>query len=279
METKPAERRFTGAGGRTIATYHWLPDGKPRDHLIIAHGYAEHAMRYQDFADFFVPLGYAVHALDHHGHGKSEGLPAVIESFAATDADLDTLIDQVRNENGVDTVKLVGHSMGGSIATHYALTHQTKLSGLVLSGPAIGGGVPPITRALLRLFKRINPAMGVTRLDSAAVSRDGGVVDDYRADPLVFRGKVPASTASSMMDAIAKYKGAVKAITVPTLYMHGAADALVRLKHAHPVARRFGSSDMTEKVYDGLYHEIFNEPEREQVLTDLANWLSQRPAN
>ncbi len=278
MQTKPTERHFAGVGGRTIATYHWLPDGTARDHLVIAHGYAEHAMRYQEFADFFVPLGYAVHALDHHGHGKSDGLPAVIESFAATDADLDTLINQVRDENGVDAVKLIGHSMGGSIATHYALTYQEKLSGLILSGPAIGGGVPPITRALLRLFKRINPAMGVTKLDSAAVSRDGSVVEDYRADPLVFRGKVPAATASSMMDAIARYKRAVASITVPTLYMHGAADALVKLKHAQPIARRFGSSDMTEKVYDGLYHEIFNEPERARVLTDLANWLEAHRA-
>ena len=279
MTITPKDASFIGTSERTIATYHWLPDSTPRDHLVISHGYAEHSGRYQQFAEEFVAKGYAVHALDHHGHGKSEGLPAVIESFDATDADLDTLIEHVRGEHGANAIKLVGHSMGGSIATHYALSYQDKLSGLILSGPAIGGGVPPITRALLRLFKRINPEMGVTKLDSAAVSRDGDVVDDYRADPLVFRGKVPAATASSMMDVIAKYRRAVKAITVPTLYMHGAEDRLVRLKHAQPIARRFGSDDFTEKVYEGLYHEIFNEPERDRVLNDLADWLEAHPAS
>ena len=278
MTVEPKEASFTGAGERKIATYHWLPEGTPRDHLVVAHGYAEHAMRYQEFAEYFVSRGYAVHALDHHGHGKSEGDPAVIENFAATDADLDTLINQVRSDHSVETVKLVGHSMGGSVATHYALTYQGKLSGLILSGPAIGGGVPLITRALLRLFKRLNPRMGVTKLDANAVSRDGEVVADYRADPLVFRGKVPASTASTMMDAIARYKTAVKAISVPALYMHGAEDRLVSAKHARRIAARFGSADMTEIIYDGLYHEIFNEPERMKVLTDLAEWLEAHPA-
>ena len=133
------ERTFTGAKGRQIVVQTWLPDGAPRDQVVIAHGYAEHAGRYDAVAKFLTARGFVVHALDHHGHGKSQGARAVIERFAQADADIDTLVDRVRTDSGLATVKLIGHSMGGSLALNYALNHQGKLSGLVLSGPAIGG--------------------------------------------------------------------------------------------------------------------------------------------
>ena len=139
------EFTFMGADGVRIFATSWLPDGTPpRDHLVLAHGYAEHLGRYGAVADYFTAAGYAVHALDHRGHGKSGGVPAVIDSFANADADIDRLVDRVREESGLAQVKLIGHSMGGSLALNYALNHPEKVSGLVLSGPAIGGGLPGV---------------------------------------------------------------------------------------------------------------------------------------
>ena len=272
------EANFVGANGRRIFVQSWLPDGNPRDQVVIAHGYAEHSGRYDAVARFLTARGFAVHALDHHGHGKSEGARAVIERFAQADADIDTLVDKVRADSGLATVKLIGHSMGGSLALNYALNHQDKLSGLVLSGPAIGGRMAFITRWLLALMSALAPQRGTIALDANAVSRDPAVVADYVADPLVFRGKVPARTAHEMFRAIRSYPARVGSLTVPCLLMHGDADALVSAKLAAPLFQGIASPDKTIRIWPGLFHEIFNEPEREEVLALTADWLEAHPA-
>ena len=271
------EFTFIGAGGVSIFAASWLPEGASRDHLVLAHGYGEHLGRYRAVAEFFTAAGYAVHALDHRGHGKSGGTRAVIDSFANADADIDQLVDKVRADSGLARIKLVGHSMGGSLALNYALNHPDKLSGLVLSGPAIGGGLPKVQSLLLGLISRIAPALGMIQLDADAVSRDPQVVAAYKADPLVFHGKVPARTAREMMHAVTTYPPRVGAMQLPCLLMHGSADTLVRAEDAQPVFDAIASPDKTVRIFDGLYHEIFNEPERLEVLGIVKDWLDARP--
>ena len=272
------EGSFTGAKGRRVFTQSWLPEGSPRDHVVLAHGYAEHSGRYDAVARSLTARGFAVHALDHHGHGKSAGARAVIERFAQADADIDTLVDKVRADSGLATVKLIGHSMGGSLALNYALNHQQKLSGLVLSGPAIGGRMARVTRWLLALISTFAPQRGTIALDANAVSRDAAVVADYIADPLVFRGKVPARTAHEMFKAIHSYPARVGSLTIPCLLMHGEADALVSAKLAAPLFDGIASPDKTVRIWPGLFHEIFNEPEQEEVLAVTADWLEAHAA-
>ena len=271
------EFTFIGAGGVQIFATSWLPEAAPRDHLVLAHGYAEHLGRYRAVAEFFTSAGYAVHALDHRGHGKSGGTRAVIDSFANADTDIDTLVDKVRADSGFQRIKLVGHSMGGSLALNYALNHPNKLSGLVLSGPAIGGGLPKLQAWLLAVISKIAQALGMIQLDADAVSRDPQVVAAYKADPLVFHGKVPARTAREMMHAVTTYPPRVGMMTLPCLLMHGSADTLVLAQDAQPVFDAIASSDKTVRIFDGLYHEIFNEPERLQVLGIVKDWLDARP--
>ncbi|MEY4239559.1 MAG: hypothetical protein RL339_2160 [Pseudomonadota bacterium] len=271
------EFTFIGAGGVSIFATSWLPEGASRDHLVLAHGYGEHLGRYRAVAEFFTAAGYAVHALDHRGHGKSGGTRAVIDSFANADADIDQLVDKVRADSGLARIKLVGHSMGGSLALNYALNHPDKLSGLVLSGPAIGGGLPKVQSLLLGLISRIAPALGMIQLDADAVSRDPQVVAAYKADPLVFHGKVPARTAREMMHAVTTYPPRVGAMQLPCLLMHGSADTLARAEDAQPVFDAIASPDKTVRIFDGLYHEIFNEPERLEVLGIVKDWLDARP--
>ncbi|MBD3729379.1 MAG: alpha/beta hydrolase [Sphingomonadales bacterium] len=273
-----SEGHFIGAAGRRIAFRSWLPEGEAQDHIVVAHGYAEHAGRYDAFGQWFAARGFGVHALDHHGHGQSGGARGVICSFDEAAADIDRLVDKVLGESGLVQVKLLGHSMGGSLALHYAIAHQDKLSGLILSGPAIGGGVSAPMNLVLRILATLAPRMGTVELDSNAVSRDPAVVEAYRADPLVTLGKVPARTAQQMMAAIARYPAQVGRLHVPLLYMHGSDDALVPQAPVQPVIDAIGSRDKTEIVYDGLYHEIFNEPERESIFATLERWLQDHPA-
>lgn len=268
------EFAYSGTAEVTIFATTWLPDKrKPRDHLVLAHGYAEHLGRYSAVAEFLTKAGYAVHALDHRGHGKSSGTRAVIDSFANADADIDLLVDRVRRESGLSQVKLIGHSMGGSLALNYALNHPEKLSGLILSGPAIGGGLPKFQAMLLEVVSRILPWLGMIQLDADAVSRDPQVVTDYKADPLVFHGRVPARTAREMMHAVTTYLPRVGAMQVPCLLMHGGADTLVRAADAQPVFDAMGSPDKSVHIFEGLYHEILNEPERLEVLGIVKDWL------
>ena len=272
------EHVLAGAKGRRIFAQSWLPHGHPRDQVVIAHGYAEHSGRYEHVAGFLNREGFAVHALDHHGHGRSEGATAVIERFAQAIADIDALVEKVRAESGQATVKLIGHSMGGSLALSYALEHPQRLSGLVLSGPAIGGKLPLAQRALLAVLSRIAPRAGMIQLDGSAVSRDPAVVAAYEADPLVYRGKVPARTLYEMLSAARTYPDRVAALKVPSLLMHGGADRLVRAADTKPVFDAIGSPDKTIRIWPGLYHEIFNEPEQDEVLRVTADWLAQHPA-
>jgi len=271
------EFTLPSVGGLSLFATSWLPDGPVQDHLVLAHGYGEHLGRYVAVAEYMTSPGYAVHALDHRGHGKSAGPRAVIDSFANADADLDRLVDKVRADSGRTRIKLVGHSMGGSLALNYALNHPEKLSGLVLSGPAIGGGLPKLQSWLLAIISRIAPSLGMIQLDADAVSRDPQVVAAYKADPLVFHGKVPARTAREMMQAVTTYPARVGAMQVPCLLMHGSADSLVRAEDALPVFDAIASPDKTVRIFDGLYHEIFNEPERLEVLGIVKDWLDARP--
>lgn len=268
---------LSGAGGIDLFAQSWLPEGEPRDVIVLAHGYAEHSGRYGNVVGRLVPAGYAVHAIDHRGHGKSGGKRALIDSMERVWSDLDGFVDEVRKLHGGMKVKLLGHSMGGSISFGYALRHPEKLSGVILSGPAMGGLVPPVQRMILKVLAALAPNMGTLELPPESVCRDPEVVAAYVNDPLVTTGKVPARTAAELVAASSSYPDRAPQMTLPILIQHGAEDVPVPPKDNTLVYERIGSADKTITIYDGLYHEIYNEPERETVLDDLEAWLAAHP--
>lgn len=267
------EWSLPGSGGIELFAQSWLPDGQPRDVVVIAHGYAEHSGRYGNVVERLVPLGYAVHAIDHRGHGRSGGKRALVDRMEYVQADFDKFVDMVRSRHGGQKLKLLGHSMGGSIAFGYALNHADKLSGLILSGPAMGGLVPPFQRLVLRAISAIAPNMGTLELPPEAVSRDPEVVSAYVNDPLVTTGKVPARTAAEMVLAAARYPERAPTMRLPVLIQHGSEDIPVPPADNRALYDLIGSADKTVRIYEGLYHEIYNEPERESVIDDLIAWL------
>ena len=139
-----------------------------------------------------------------------------------------------------------------------------------------GGDVSSASPAVARLLSRLAPTVGVLRLPAAAISRDPAVVRAYEQDPLVHRGPIPARTAVELLDAMRGFAGSAGRLRVPTLVLHGTADRLVRIEHAQRVWRAFGTPDLTVHRYEGLYHEVFNEPERARVYADLDAWLAAR---
>jgi alpha-beta hydrolase superfamily lysophospholipase len=277
--TAQRESSFAGADGLEIFWQTWQPDVDASAVVVIAHGAGEHSDRYAHVAQRLVHEGYAVYAIEHRGHGRSQGPRALIDRIANAVADLDKLVTLAAEAHPGAPVFLVGHSMGATISLSYALAHQRRLAGLILSGPlAALEAVPAPMRLTARTLSALAPRTPLIAIDATLVSRDPAVVRDYQSDPLVHHGKLPARTVVELADAIEAFPEAVAAITVPTLIMYGTDDGLCPPRGSVMLSERIGSRDKTLKAYQGLYHEILNEPEREQVLDDLCSWLSARVA-
>jgi acylglycerol lipase len=274
---KHKEGKFKGYKGLRLYYQCWLPDKKPKAVLLVAHGLAEHSGRYKNLVEYFVPKGYAVYALDHRGHGKSEGARSYIDNFNDYLIDLKTFFDKVRNENKGARIFLFGHSLGATIAVAYAVDHQDELAGLMVSGSSLvpPPGVSPALLAMAGILSALVPKMGVTLLDASTISRDQSVVDAYVNDPLVFRGKIPARTGAELARMWKQLLDGVGKIKLPTLIMHGGADQLSDPRGSKLLYERIGSKDKTLKIYDVCYHEICNEPERKQVCGDMEKWLTR----
>ena len=269
---------FKSQRGFDLFYQRWLPDEDPRAALLVAHGLAEHSGRYGNLVDHFVPRGYAVCGLDQRGHGRSEGLRCYIDSFSEYVDDLKSFFDIIRLEHGKAKVFLVGHSMGATIATAFAVRHQDRLTGLILSGMTLeaGSSVSAGMKLAARILSVLVPKMGVSVIDASTISRDQAVVDAYVNDPLVYRGKVRARLGAEILKTIDGLHSQVAEITLPILIMHGTADRLSDPEGSQLLYDRVGSRDRTLKLYEGFYHEIFNEPEHGQVLADVESWLAAR---
>ena len=266
---------FRGTRARRLVWQSWSPAGdqRPKGVVTIAHGYGEHIGRYQHVAERLNEAGFAVYGLDHHGHGRSAGKRGRI-GLAAAVADLNQLIVTVSRARHPELPQfLLGHSMGGAIALRYAIAHQKLLTGLAVSAPlaAVEGG--PALLTFGKLMGRVLPGAPVSRIDPRLVSRDHAVVKDYIADPLNHHGPIPAGVARDFIDHAGSLAADARRITLPTLLMWGTADRLCPPSGSEMVAAEIGSEDLTVKRYEGLFHEILNEPEREQVLEDLIAWL------
>jgi acylglycerol lipase len=270
--------RFAGSGGPEIYWQSWRPDDRVRASLVIAHGAAEHGGRYAALAERLVAEGVAVYAVDHRGHGHSDGRRAVIDRRVRAISDVGRMIDLAAAEDGGRRPYLLGHSMGGCLALDYALSDQDHLAGLILSGPLVELDTPRPLLALSRLLSAVVPRLGVYGVAATAVSRDPEQVRRYDEDPLNYRGRLPVRTVAELAAAIATFPARAAGLTVPLLIMQGGADTIVPPSGARALARLAGSEDKTFIEYDGLFHEIFNEaePDRGAVIGDLLGWLRPR---
>jgi alpha-beta hydrolase superfamily lysophospholipase len=238
------------------------PVADPKGVVAISHGLAEHSGRYEHVAQALNAAGYFVTAYDHRGHGRSVGFPAEMGE------DVDQLVaDCVAHcifaKQFHDKVFLLAHSMG----TMFALPAAAEvpigtLSGLILSGVALAPG-PAVLEGLAE-------GKGIP---ANAISRDPAVVKAYEDDPMVFNDVTPKMISEHALDAITKATQAIPMIAIPVLLLHGTNDLLTSLEGANMVHTQLVITDKTLKAYDGLYHEVLNEPEKDQVIGDLIEWL------
>ena len=271
------EGTFAGAGGVEIFWQAWSADVPTRAVIVLAHGASEHSGRYVHVAEHLTALGFPFHALDHRGHGRSQGKRSRIDRFDDAIADLDTFVERARSDHPGAPLILLGHSMGGCVAIEYALRHQAKLDSLILSSPvAVLDAATPVVRAIAKVLSAVLPGLPLFDVDADAISRDPAEVAAYDTDPLVYRGKLPVRTVAQLSAVIATFPERIPSLTLPLLVIHGDADRIVPVAGGQMVHDRAGSQDKTIHVYEGHYHELFNEPQadRERVLADVADWLT-----
>lgn len=241
--------------------------------VVIVHGLAEHRGRYGRVVAHLLAHGYTVAAYDQRGYGHSEGRRAYVSSFSLYLADLARFVGLVRERYPALPVFLLGQSLGGLIVACYALEHPRFTEGLILCSPAILSDIAPFLQRISAFISRLLPSLPTVALDLPGLSRDPEVVRVAREDPLFYHGKIPARTGAEIVAAMRRVQNDAPRLTLPMLILHGTADRITVPAGSELLYHRAASGDKTLKLYDGLYHETFNEPERARVLGDITAWL------
>jgi alpha-beta hydrolase superfamily lysophospholipase len=270
-----SEGTFSGYKGLRIYHQSWVPDTEPHALILLVHGLGEHSSRYGNVVDRLVPKGYAIYALDHIGHGRSEGARKYADSFSVFTDTLTEYLTKIKVWHPDLPVYLLGHSLGGLIGATYLLEHQAEFSGAILSAPAlmVYDKVTPLMWMAGKVLSVVWPKAGLLALKGEAASRSPEVLEANSIDPLVVKTKTTARLSVEIYNAMLHVQAKSAMITLPMLILQGTADVIVNPEGAETFFENISSRQKTLKMYDGLFHEVFNEPERELVLDDLEAWL------
>ncbi|KAA0234498.1 MAG: lysophospholipase [Actinobacteria bacterium] len=273
----PQTGGFRGEGGVPIHTVAWPLPGARAD-VVVVHGYAEHAGRYEHVAAALVGAGFSAHALDQRGHGRSGGSLGEIDSWARLVGDLESFISSVRSSQETKRpLFLVGHSMGALATATVLARRRVEVDAAVMSGIPLVQKVEtsPLVIPLMKLMSRVTPRLPITALEADYISRDPDVVEAYVSDPFVYRGKINARTGTGILAATDWLRNHLGDIDQPVLFLCGTDDKLTAAEGSTIAYEGVASSDKNIERYEGLYHEVFNEPERETVLSDMLSWLEK----
>ena len=271
-----SESSFEGVGGLNIFTRRWRPENEPRGVVVIVHGFNSHSGQYLWAAEQFTANGLAVYALDLRGRGRSAGERYYVEKIEDLIGDVDTLVSTAKSENPGLPVFLLGHSAGGVISCVYTLEHQSKLSGLICESFAFELPVPDLALSFLKGLSYITPHTHVFSLNNKDFSRDSSVVESMNEDVLIKGESQPAQTAAVMITASRRLKEEFPQITLPVLIMHGTQDKATKPSGSQHFYEQVGSTDKTLKLYEGHFHDLLNDIDKEVVMADIQSWIDER---
>lgn len=267
--------------GLKLHIRHWHATPPARGQVLIVHGLGEHIERYAHVAAALNGAGWDVHGWDHRGHDHSEGRRGDIPDHDALLRDTARVIDAVR-QSGRRFV-LLGHSLGGVIAARFAAEALTgrpaawsrPLDGLVLSSPALDAGLSGAQKIAVAVAEKLAPGLAVSNgLKPEWISRDPAVVRAYATDPLV-HDRITARTTRFIVDAGARVIGDAPRWALPTLLMWAGADRCVAPRGSEAFAAAAPANVVATRPWPDLFHEIFNEPEKAEVIAVLSAWLNR----
>jgi alpha-beta hydrolase superfamily lysophospholipase len=265
---------WQNADGLKIFAQGWLPEIIPLGVVFLVHGQGEHSSRYAHVAGALNKAGYAVMSFDHQGHGQSQGPRGDMSSYKALLDDVGQLFNKAGQRFPNAPCFLYGHSMGGNLVLNYVLRRQPQLNGVVVTSPwlRLAFEPPALQITAMRLISRIWPSFTISSgLETSAISRDPAVVAAYENDPLnhdqiSVRQLIQVDQAGQWaLDHAGQF-------TFPLLIMHGSGDRITSYQSSRQFADKV-SGDCTFELWDGLYHEPHNEPEKQQFIGFIINWL------
>ncbi|MBW2599814.1 MAG: lysophospholipase [Deltaproteobacteria bacterium] len=268
---------FRSADDLKIFYRRYLADSE-KARIVIAHGLGEHSGRYDNVVGRLLPMGVSVWAPDHRGHGQSGGRRGHIDSFSQYVEDLRRLVEIARDGMAEDVkIFLLGHSLGGLIALRFAAGFPEMVDGVIISSPVLGVTVDvPVVKAFAgKIMSTLWPTLSLSNeLDASKISHDEEVVRAYIDDPLV-HNRVSARWFTEFLSAMEAAGRSAPEMEIPLLMQLAGDDHLTSVDASKRFFDALGSVDKTLYIYDGLYHEIYNEitEQKKQVLDDLDGWL------
>ena len=268
--------KFSAMDGLELHEQSWAPSSKPRAIVCLVHGLGEHGGRYSHVAEAFNKAGYALITFDLRGHGQSGGRRGHARNYTVLMDDIFQLLETAKEQYPGLPVFLYGHSLGGNLVIHYALRRLPKLAGIIASSPLFRTAVkPPAWKiSLLRAMYGLWPSLTVSSgLKEASMSRDSKVVQAHQDDPLGHK-RVSARLAIDMLRNGEWNMMHAADLPCPLLLMHGKADRVTSARATREFALRVGDS-CTFKLWEGLFHELHNEPEQREVFEYVLDWLKR----
>lgn len=261
-------------GTMLYVTDYLLPASQARGSVVIMHGLGEHSGRYRHVAAFFNECGLSVRCYDHRGHGRSQGKRGDVINGDPMLQDAEIIIDDFSTRYA-EPPFLFGHSMGGLFAARFALSHLSPLRGLILSSPALALRLSAFEAKMLKVLQTLAPSLAVSNgVSPALLSHDAKVVAAYKADPLVHR-KISARLLTSMLSSIVYCQAHAGTLAIPALLLVAGGDRLLDPEGSKRFFAKLPAGMAQMHVYEGMYHEIFNELDAERPFADLRMWLDE----
>jgi acylglycerol lipase len=270
------EERIKGGDGLELFVRSWHPEEKPRALVIIVPGFNSHSGYYGWVAGQLVEKGLAVYAVDLRGRGKSDGERFYVQTFDDYVSDVAAVVRTAKSREPGLPVFLLGHSAGGVVSCLYTLDHQAELAGLICESFAFELPAPDFALAVFKGIAHLAPHAHVLALKNKDFSRDPEAVKAMDADPLIAHETQPSQTLAAMVRADERLKKSFAQITLPALILHGTADKAAKASGSQHFFDAAGSSDKTLKLYEGGYHDLLNDTEKEMVMAEINNWIAAR---
>ena len=272
-----SEDSFLNKRNLEIFTRRFLPEEPLRAAVLFIHGYAEHSGRYEHLARQMNKDGIGVFMTDLQGHGQSGGTRCDINNYEDYVDDLSSYFKKITGEFPNVPWYIMGHSMGGTLAVLLAYRYQSSIHGLIISAPAlkIVSNIPKVVQDMVRYVTAVTPMVPVINLDTRSLSRDKKVVEAYKDDPLVYHGRIRARMAQQLVDSGKAALDLAGELYVPVWAGHGLSDRISDQKGTCEFLENLYHPDKTARYYEGYFHEILQEPEHEEIISDIIRWIDR----
>lgn len=275
LNMKHFETSWKSSDGLDIFAQGWEPVTAPKAIICLVHGVGEHSSRYAHVGEAFCKEGFVLFGADLRGHGRSGGPQGHFPSIEAVMKDIDLLFEQARSRYPGVPLILYGHSLGGILVLHYGLKRKPEIKGVIATSPALHSALEnqPAKIMAAKVLGTLIPGLALASgLNVNAVSRDKKVVEDYIKDPLN-HNKISVGFGKIMLGVVKWTLEHAAEFPVPLLLMHGENDSI-----AYPSSSKEFAANLGDKcklvLWKGGYHEMHNEPEKEEVFRTMTGWIN-----